>query len=78
VLKCLKAPFFRPKALDDPLLNLQQIRLLMKEFRAEAPLLHVTQAEDEVLQLERDIDRAVYELYGLTDREVEIVEARTR
>ncbi len=31
-----------------------------------------------VKELEREIDRLVYELYGLTDEEIEVVEGRGR
>ena len=76
VLKALKIPSFRPHALDDPKLNLEQIKMLMKEFRAEAPVLHITDAEKEIEQLEREIDKIVYRLYSLTDEEIAVVESK--
>jgi hypothetical protein len=44
--------------------------------RAEAPILHITEAEDEIAHLEKEIDEIVYELYGLTEQEIAVVESK--
>jgi type I restriction-modification system DNA methylase subunit len=78
VLKSLEIPFFRPVALDDHERNLSQIKFVMNEFRAEAPILHITEAEDETVRLEREIDETVYKLYGLAKEEIAVVESKVR
>jgi hypothetical protein len=53
-----------------------QVRELVERFARRARVTTVGPHEQAALQ--RQVDRLVYELYGLTDEEIKIVEAATR
>ena len=54
--------------------NLRAIRDLMKTVAAEAGSANLAAIELEIKKLDREIDKRVYELYGLTEAEIKIVE----
>ncbi len=54
--------------------NLRAIRDLMKTVAAEAGSADLAAIESEIEKLDHEIDQRVYELYGLTDAEIKIVE----
>jgi type I restriction-modification system DNA methylase subunit len=54
--------------------NLRAIRDLMRAVAAEAGSADLAAIELEIKQLDHEIDKRVYELYGLTDAEIKIVE----
>ena len=58
--------------------NLRAIHDLMKTVAAEAGSADLAAIEAEINKLDIEIDRRVYELYGLTDEEIKIVEGTTR
>jgi hypothetical protein len=56
--------------------NLRAIRDLMKAVAAEAGSADLAAIESEIKKLDAEIDARVYELYGLTDAEIKIVEGQ--
>jgi len=52
-----------------------EIEKLVATFKASEPTL-TAQAEAQIEDTDRQIDTLVYELYGLTPEEIEIVEGR--
>jgi len=62
--------YFSPAAVD----NLRAIRDLMKAVAAEAGSADLAALESEIKKLDFAIDAFVYELYGLTEAEIRIVE----
>jgi hypothetical protein len=58
--------------------NLRAIRELMKNVAAEAGTADLAAAEAEIAKLDAEIGARVYELYGLTDDEIAVVEGRTK
>lgn len=54
--------------------NLRLIRDLMKTVATEAGSADLAAIEAEIKKLDREIDERVYELYGLTEAEIKIVE----
>jgi hypothetical protein len=63
--------YFAPGAGD----NLRVIRETMEAVAQEAGSADLAALETEIERLDREIDTAVYELYGLTPEEVAVVEA---
>lgn len=61
---------FEPTAGD----NLRAIRQLMKSVADEAGSSDLAAVEAEIESLDREIDERVYDLYGLTPDEIEIIE----
>ena len=55
--------------------NLRAIRDLMKAVATEAGSSDLAALEAEIAKLDREIDERVYELYGLTPEEIQVVEA---
>jgi hypothetical protein len=66
--------YFQPVAGD----NLRIIRDLMKALEQEAGSADLAALEAEIAKLDREIDERVYELYGLTPEEIQIVEGSTK
>lgn len=64
--------YFDPAAGD----NLRLIRDLMKTVTTEAGSADLAAIETEIQRLDAEIDARVYELYGLTEAEIKIVEGR--
>jgi hypothetical protein len=62
--------YFQPAA-DD---NLRAIRELMSAVAAEAGASDLAAVEADIARLEAEIDQRVYELYGLTPEEIQIVQ----
>ncbi|HUA67495.1 MAG TPA: Eco57I restriction-modification methylase domain-containing protein, partial [Candidatus Saccharimonadales bacterium] len=58
--------------------NLRAIRDLMKTVAAEAGSADLAAVESEIKTLDAEIDRRVYELYGLTNEEIKVVEGKTK
>ena len=58
--------------------NLRAIRDLMKAVAEEADSADLAAIESEIKKLDAEIDQRVYELYGLTDDEIKIVEGAAR
>ncbi len=58
--------------------NLRAIRDLMKTVAAEAGSADLAAIESEIQQLDQEIDQRVYELYGLTEAEIKIVEGTAK
>jgi hypothetical protein len=58
--------------------NVRAIRDLMRSVAAEAGSADLAALEAEIARLDREIDERVYELYGLTEDEIRIVEGRTK
>ena len=58
--------------------NVRAIRDLMRTVAAEAGSADLAALEAEIARLDREIDERVYELYGLTEDEIRIVEGRTK
>jgi hypothetical protein len=56
--------------------NLSRIAQLMADFRAQCPPegLHLSELERTLQETDAEIDRRVYDLYGLTKEERRIVE----
>ena len=66
--------YFSPNAGD----NLRAIKDLMQATAQEAGGADLAALEAEIKKLDAEIDGRVYELYGLTDEEINIVEGRTK
>ena len=58
--------------------NLRTIRDVMKTVAAEAGSSDLAAIESEIQKLDAEIDDRVYELYGLTEEEIKIVEGRAK
>ena len=58
--------------------NLRAIRDLMKSVAEEAGSADLAAIESEIKQLDTGIDQRVYDLYGLTDAEIKIVEGAAK
>jgi len=65
--------YFQPAAGD----NLRFIRDLMKDVEKEAGSADLAALEAEIEKLDREIDERVYDLYGLTPEEIDIVKQTT-
>jgi hypothetical protein len=66
--------YFSPAAGD----NLGAIRKLMAAVEDEAGSSDLAAVETEIKKLDLEIDKRVYELYGLTPEEISIVEGRAK
>ena len=60
--------------------NLARVAQLMADFRAQCPpkALHLSELERTLQETDAEIDRRVYDLYGLTEAERQIVEESVR
>ena len=65
--------FFHSGAAD----NLRAITLLLEGVAAEAGVSDLAALEAEIKATDQKIDKLVYELYGLTDEEVALVESKS-
>ena len=66
--------YFAPGAGD----NLRVIRETMQAVAQEAGSADLAALETEIERLDREIDAAVYELYGLTPEEIKLVEGKIK
>lgn len=66
--------YFQPGAAD----NLRVIRNVMQAVAKETGSSDLAAVEKEIVRLDAEIDERVYELYGLTDAEIKIVEGGAR
>jgi len=77
VLRALKVPVLVPAKAE---LNIARIGELMAEFRAKCPseALRLTELERTLQHTDSEIDERVYELYGITKDERQIIEENLR
>lgn len=65
--------FFRSGAAD----NLRAITALLESVAAEAGVSDLAALEAEIKTTDKEIDKLVYELYGLTPEEIQLIEAKS-
>ncbi len=60
--------------------NLARVAQLMADFRAQCPpeALHLSELERTLRETDAEIDRRVYDLYGLTEEERRVVEENVK
>jgi hypothetical protein len=76
LLEALNVPVLVPASAAA---NLARIAQLMADFRAQCPpeALHLSELERTLRETDAEIDRRVYDLYGLTEEERRVVEERS-
>jgi hypothetical protein len=76
LLEALNVPVLVPASATA---NLARIAQLMADFRVQCPpeALHLSELERTLRETDAEIDRRVYDLYGLTEEERRVVEERS-
>ncbi len=74
-LDAIQVPVFLSHGVHDVETQLGTLKLVLAEMKKHSPLLNPTELERDIAATDQEIDRRVYDLYGLTAAERALVEA---
>ena len=57
----------------DPATHLNPLKLVLAEMKKKSPLRNLTELERAIATTDDGIDKQVFALYGLTDKEIKLV-----